>query len=381
MKIFLIGGGSGGHFYPLIATARELVKILREKHFLEPDIVFASDSPYNKQILIEENIRFIKMPAGKMRRYFSLFNIFDFFKTITGLIYAVIKVYSEMPDVIFSKGGYASFPVVFAARILNIPLIIHESDAVPGKVNIYSKKFARRIAISFKGAAKYFPENKLALIGIPLRKEIMGGSFKEAQDIFRLETEGEKFSPPVILIMGGSLGSQKINDIILEILPELAAKYQIIHQCGNNNFKELNGMSELVLKDNKHKNRYHLFGSLDEALLRNSSFAADLVISRAGGSAIFEIAAWGKPSILIPLQGSAQDHQRENAWEYAEGGAAEVIEETNFSPHILLSEINNILKSDEKINKMKKAALRFNKIDAARKIAEEIINLTLEHAD
>ncbi len=381
MKIFLTGGGSGGHFYPLIAVAKELVKVLREKHFLDPDIAFVSDSPYNKQILIEENIRFIRLPAGKARRYFSLLNVLDFFKTFLGLIYAVIKIYFEMPDAIFSKGGYAAFPVVFAARILRIPLIIHESDAVPGKVNVYSKKFARRIAISFQGAAKYFPEDKLALTGLPLRKEIMGGTFKEAEDIFHLESERGKFFPPVILIIGGSLGSQTINNVILEILPELVIKYQIIHQCGNNNFKESIGVGKLVLKDSKFKSRYHLFGSLDEAMLRSGSYAADLVISRAGGSAIFEIAAWGKPSILIPLKGAAQDHQRENAWEYAERGAAEVIEETNFSPHILLSEIDNILKSPEKMEKMKKAALHFSKLDATSKIAEEIINLAMEHAD
>ena len=138
MKILLTGGGSGGHFYPLIAVAQKIEKIIRKNHLLEPEIIFASDSPYDKKILLEENIRFLKLPAGKLRRYFSLLNFIDFFKTILGVLLALWKIYLEMPDIIFSKGGYAGFPVLIAARIFRIPLIIHESDIAPGKANSFA---------------------------------------------------------------------------------------------------------------------------------------------------------------------------------------------------------------------------------------------------
>lgn len=379
MKILLTGGGTGGHFYPLIAVAREIEKILKEKHFLEAEIIFASDSPYDKKNLIQENIKFLRLPAGKIRRYFSLWNFIDPFKTALGVALAIWKIYLEMPDVIFSKGGYASFPVLIAARIFGIPLIIHESDSAPGKANSYAGAFAKKIAISFPETAKFFPPEKTVLTGVPIRKEVLGGSFFESRDIFSLEISEEKIFPPVILIFGGSQGAQKINEILLEILPELVSYYQIIHQCGGNNFAEVKKISGVVLENSKYKNRYHLFPFLNEAELRNGSFAANLIISRAGATAIFEIAAWGKPSILIPLANSAQDHQKKNGWNYAETGAAEVIEEINFSPRVFLSEIKKIMEDEKKREKMKIAALRFSKPDAAKTIANEIIKLALEH--
>lgn len=381
MKILLTGGGTGGHFYPLIAVGQEIENIVRKEHFLEPEIIFASDSPYDKKVLLEENIRFLKLPAGKIRRYFSLLNFFDLFKTFFGIFLAIWKIYLEMPDVIFSKGGFASFPVLVAARIFRIPLIIHESDAAPGKANSFAKSFAKRVAISFPETALYFSKEKTALLGNPIRKGVLGGSISEAKDIFKLEISQSQFMPPVILIIGGSQGSQKMNDVLLEILAELTLNYQIIHQAGEKKLEEVKKISAVVLNESKNKNRYHLYGFLNETQLRNGYFAADLVISRASAGAIFEIAAHGKPAILIPLSGSAQNHQKKNAWEYAANGAAEIIEETNFSPHILLSEIKNILGNPQRTEKMKTAALNFSKPDAAEKIAQEIINLALEHAD
>lgn len=381
MKILLTGGGTGGHFYPLIAVAREIIKITRERRILEPEIIFASDAPYDKKNLDQENIKFLKIPAGKVRRYFSLLNITDAFKTFFGIILGFIKIYFEMPDVIFSKGGYASMPALIAAKIFKIPLIIHESDSVPGKANIFSKKFAKRIAVSFPETADFFQKEKVAFTGNPIRKGVVGGNFLEAKTIFNLESRKEsKFFPPVIFVIGGSQGSRKINDILLEALPELLKNYQIIHQCGEKNLDEVKKISAVVLTDKEFKNRYHLYAFLDEAEIRNAAFSADIIVSRGGAAAIFEIAAWGKPCILIPITNSAQDHQRKNAWNYGAAGAAEVIEETNFSPHILMSEINNVLTDKEKESKMKAAALNFSKTDAAEKIAEEILVLALEHA-
>jgi len=382
----LTGGGTGGHFYPLIAVAREIIKIAREKHIIDPELIFASDSFYDKKVLDEENIRFLKLPAGKMRRYFSFLNFIDFFKIIFGILVSIFKIYSEMPDVVFSKGGYASAPVVIAARIFRIPLIIHESDVVPGKAHNFVKSYAKRVAVSFDKTVKYFPKASVALIGNPVRSGLYRGNLEESREAFNLEFVKDdkgtnKIFPEVILILGGSQGAQKINEIILMVLPELVKNYQIIHQCGAKNLEETKNISEVVLKDLEHKNRYHVFGFLNEFDYRDAGFASDLIISRASAGTIFEIAEWGKPSILIPITNSAQNHQRENAWEYAKIGAAEVIEEANLAPHIFLSEIKNIMKNNEKKEKMSVSAKNFSKPEAARKIAEEIINMALDHAD
>ena len=162
MKIIFTGGGSGGHFYPIIAVADALNRIMEQEKIVRSDFIFMSETPYDASLLFKKGIKFKKIPAGKIRRYFSLLNLTDTVKTLIGIIRAVFGVFLNFPDVIFSKGGYAAFPVVFAARIFGIPLIIHDSDAVPGKVNKWSGKFAKRIAISFPSAADYFPEKRTA---------------------------------------------------------------------------------------------------------------------------------------------------------------------------------------------------------------------------
>ena len=275
----------------------------------------------------------------------------------------------------FAKGGYASFPALFAARILRVPVIIHETDTIPGKVTLWASKFAKRIAISFPEAAKYFSVEKTALVGNPVRREVIGGTTQEARDIFKLEA-----GLPVILALGGSQGSQKINDSILDIISELLEFSQVIHQTGENNFESAKLRADLVLEKSVFSRRYHPEALLDEEKYRSASKVADVVIARAGGGSIFEIAAWGVPAILIPLPGAAQDHQRENAYAYARAGGAEVLEEQNLTPHILLSRIKKILEDETRRLKMIQSAKAFSKLDAADKIADEIIKLTIQHA-
>ncbi len=375
MKILFTGGGTGGHFYPIIAVIDALQKITEQEKIIKADLVFMSDAPYDSALLLQKGVRFRKVPAGKMRRYFSFLHIIDTFKTIIGIIKALWSVYLDFPDVIFSKGGYASFPAVVAARIFRIPLIIHDSDAVPGKVSQWSGKFAKRIAVSFSHSAQFFPENRTALTGNPVRKEFFIPAKTGAQEFLNLE-EGL----PTVFVIGGSQGSKKINDNLIDILPDLLKKYQIIHQCGKDNFEEAGNMTSIVLENSPYKSRYHPFGYLNLSALRMAYGAADLVVSRASSGGIFEISASGLPSILIPISNSAQDHQRENAYAFAKVGAADVIEETNLSPHILLSEIERVLEDRGKMKSMGKAAKEFSRPDAAEKIAREIINLALEHA-
>lgn len=373
MKILLTGGGSGGHFYPIIAVAEEINRIVKEERLIAPKLFFMSDSPYDERALIENNITFVRSGAGKMRKYFSILNFIDVIKTSIGIVSALIKVYGIYPDVIFSKGAYASFPVLVAARILRIPVIIHESDSVPGRVNKWSGKFAEKIALSYPGAGEFFDSKKAAFTGNPIRKEILKPMTSGAHEFLKLET-----GLPVILILGGSLGAQIVNNAVIDAIPALVENYQVIHQAGKNNIKDILKMADIVLAGNPKRSRYKPFDYLNNLAMSMSAGVADLVISRAG-SAIFEIAAWGIPSIIIPITNSVSNHQRNNAYSYARSGAAIVIEESNLSDDILVSEVNRIMRNKNESDRMRKNAKEFAKTDAAEKIAREIIRIGLTH--
>ncbi len=374
MKILLTGGGTGGHFYPLIAVAESINKVVKEEKLLPVKLYYMSDSPHDADMLLENNIEYINISAGKLRRYFSILNFFDLFKTFFGIIGATIKVFNIYPDVIFSKGAYSSFPVLFAAKILRIPVVIHESDSAPGRTNLWSSKFAKRIAISYPEAVKYFDSSKVAVTGNPVRKNLQMLPSRENSRKFLNLTE----DIPAILILGGSLGAQIINEEILKILPKLVEKYYVIHQTGKANIEDVSGTSEVILNGDNFKNRYRTFDYLDDLNMTMSAGASDLIISRAG-SAIFEIAYWGIPSIIIPITNSNGNHQRQNAYNYARSGGAIVIEESNLSSNILLSEIDRIINNKELIKKMSESAKAFIKNDASELIAKEIIKIGLQH--
>jgi len=375
MRILFTGGGTGGHFYPIIAVAEEIKKITESEHLLEPQMYFMSGSPYDEDLLLENSIEFRKSTAGKMRRYFSILNLVDSIKTSYGILKAIWQVYAIFPDVVFSKGGYSSFPAVFAARLFGIPIIIHESDSRPGKVNEWAGKFAKKIALSYDSAAKYFPEEKIAVTGNPVRKEILNPQKNGAYEFLKLQKD-----IPVILVLGGSQGAQRINDAILKILPEALTKYQIIHQTGKNNLEEVRQIASVVLKDNPNADRYLTFGYLNNLATKMSAGVAEIIISRAG-SAIFEIAVWGIPAILIPIPEEISHDQRTNAYTYARSGGAIVVEEKNLTPNLLMSEINRLFEDRQEMENMKEGAKNFAVTDAAEKLARQIIKIALKHEE
>ena len=373
MKILFTGGGSGGHFYPIIAIAEEFNKIVRENKLVNVELYYMSPSPYNAGVLFNNNIIYKKNSAGKVRRYFSFMNFIDLFKTGWGIIRSLWDIFLIYPDVVFGKGGYASFPALLSARILRIPVVIHESDSVPGRTNMWASKFAEKIAVSYPDTAKFFNKEKVAYTGHPIRKDFLMPLTSNAHEFLNLEP-----AIPTILIIGGSLGSQKINEVLMEALPRLVEKYQVIHQTGKNNFEENKKVAETVLYQSSHKDRYRPYPYLDSITLRAAAGAANLIISRAG-SAIFEIAAWSVPSIIIPIADSNGDHQVKNAFAYARTGAAIVIEEANLTGNILVAETNRILDDQELYTKMKESTKQFVKPDAAQKIAEELLKIGLRH--
>lgn len=370
MRILFTGGGTGGHITPIVAVIRELKAIAEKEQVLDLELFFAGpEDEFSKDLLKDEEVIFVKIPSGKLRSYLSFYNFLDFFKILTGAVHAVWNLYLIMPDVVFSKGGYGAFPVVLASAVLRIPLIIHESDAVPGKVSRFSARFAKRIGIAFPGAADFFPKEKTALVGVPVRKRIFGGDKKEAKLDMAIFSE-----LPVVGVIGASQGAQKINVAVLGVIKELTDEFEVVHQTGTKNLDGTREESSIIL-ENGYSERYHPFGFLDEGRMRDFYSVADLVVSRASAAMIYEIAAWGKPSIMIPLKIAAQDHQRKNAYQYASGGAAVVIEEENLTPHILLAEIKKIIADGEQLKKMSGAAQRFARIDSAELIAREILKL------
>lgn len=375
MKILLTGGVTGGHFYPLIAVVERIEDIVAERKFLPPTIYFAAPDPYDAALLSEHDIIFKRIAAGKIRRYFSLRNFFDVFKTGWGIVTSVFHIFFLYPDVIFSKGGYSSFPPLLAARLFGIPVVIHESDAVPGRANLWAGKFARRIAVSYKDAARFFPEGKVAVTGNPVRKNIKTPAREGGHEFLKLDR-----TVPTVFFMGGSQGAQAINDAVLGALPELIPHVQIIHQTGKANFDDVSKTSRVILEKNSLGDRYKAFPYLNDVALRMAAGAANLIVSRAG-STIFEIAEWGVPSIMIPLPLSVGRDQMENAYAYARAGGSIVIEQQNLTPHVLTAEILRVLGDKPLMEKMRLGAREFTHGDAARTIAEEIIQIALSHEE
>ncbi len=377
MKILLTGGVTGGHFYPLIAVAEELHEIAKENRLLKPELYFMSIDPYNETLLYENGITFIKISAGKIRRKMSpqniILNFLDLFNTLSGCLTAIWKVFMIYPDVVFGKGGYASFPAILAARLLFIPVVIHESDSKPGKVNKWAGKFARRVAVSYPEAGAYFKPEKTAYTGNPIRKSMLEPLTSDSYEFFGLDKNLK-----TILVVGGSIGSKFINEALMDVLPELVKKYQIIHQTGPLNINVMQETSQVVLQGSQFKNRYKPYPYLNLVTFRRASGIADIVISRAG-STIFEIASWGKPSIIVPIPEPTSHDQRTNAYAYARVGAAIVIEEKNMARGVLMAEIDRVLENPEEMAKMKEAAKSFARADSAKIIAQEITSIGLEH--
>jgi UDP-N-acetylglucosamine--N-acetylmuramyl-(pentapeptide) pyrophosphoryl-undecaprenol N-acetylglucosamine transferase len=374
MKILLAGGGSGGHFYPLIAVVQEINAIVDAKRLVEPKYFYMGDSPYDEKTLFEYNIEYRHISAGKLRKYASVKNFFDIFSTAFGILGAIWQMFRIYPDVVVGKGGYSSFPTMVAARILRIPAIIHESDSIPGRVNLYAGKFAKRIAISYEEAAEHFPKERTALLGVPVRKELRAPIKVGAREYLKLERD-----VPVILVVGGSQGAQAINDVILDILPTLLTKYQVLHQAGAANIDEINKRLPVVLADSQLKSRYRLFSFLGPSAMAMAAGVSSLVITRAGSTFLFEIAGWGLPSIVIPIPKEVSRDQHRNAFNYARLGAGVLLEEANLTPHVLLSEIERIMSSPEIRQELATHALAFAKPDAARKMAEAILEIALSH--
>ncbi len=369
MRILFTGGGTGGHIFPLVAIARE-IRIIYPKKDLKFYYLGPKDD-FSLLMLSQEDFVIKTIISGKIRRYFSIHNFIDIlFKIPLGIMQSFFWLLFNRPNLVFSKGGSGSIAVTYSARFLRIPVFLHESDIVPGLSNQMTAKWAKKIFISFQ-KTEYFDPRRTILTGNPIRKEILEGDKEKASEIFNLT-----LSKPIFLIIGGSQGAETINDFVLRILNDLLKNYEIIHVAGNQNVKQVAAEAQVI--EGKDLDRYyHPIGFLNEEKIKHAYKAADLIISRSGSGSIFEIAAVGKPSILIPLPSAAGDHQSKNAYAYAQTGAAEVIEQQNLTPNFFMEKLQLLFLHPEKIQEMKEAALDFAKPLAARAIAREILEFLM----
>jgi UDP-N-acetylglucosamine--N-acetylmuramyl-(pentapeptide) pyrophosphoryl-undecaprenol N-acetylglucosamine transferase len=377
MRMVLAGGGTGGHFYPLIAVAEAIEDITLEKTLIEPELYYIGPEPFDKAALAEHDIRQYAASAGKMRREGGFSNVLSFIPTFFGVLSATYQLYKLYPDVVFSTGGYAAFPVLYAARLLHIPVVIYDADATPGRVSLWSSKFALWIAVAHADAALKFPKKvhqRIASVGHPIRKEITGTAKEGGHEFLKVDP-----AYPTIFIMGGSQGARAINEVVLDALKDLVTRYNIVHQTGTANLQEVSGIASVILKDSLDKEHYRCFGLLNTLAIRMAAGIASVIVARAGSGTIFEIASWGVPAILIPIPMDVSHDQTENAFSYARSGGAEVIEQKNLSPHILSAEIDRLMQDPALREKMGASAKKFAKPDAARKIAEILIETAIAH--
>ena len=370
-RILLLGGGSGGHVFPLIAVA-EALKEKSQQIGTPLELIVLGEDRFMEKAATEAGLNFKSVLAGKLRRYFSPLTILDILKMPIGFFQSLWYVFWFMPDVVFAKGGYASLPGAFVAKLFFIPLFVHESDSVPGLANRILGKLAKTVFISFDSSQKYFKPGRTVLTGNPFRKNLATGDRGTALQNFGF-SPGKK----TILVLGGSQGAQKINRIILDSLVMMVKDFQIIHQCGEGQFQSVNTELAKITKEGEGeyadaiKANYKLFPFFNTNDMALAYAVADIIISRAGSGNISEISMIGKPAIVIPITNSSSNHQLQNALEFSKFGAA-MIEEENLTPHILINQISSLLEPD-KFNAISEKLKTFASPDAADKIAAVLL--------
>ena len=325
-RIVLTGGGTAGHVTPNIALIPKLKELGYEVHYI------GSYEGIERELIKPSQLPYHGISSGKLRRYFSLQNFTDPFRVLKGFVEARRIIRKLKPNIIFSKGGFVTVPVVVAAGARKVPVIIHESDMTPGLANKLAFPSAKKVCCNFPETLKLLPKKKGILTGSPVREELFEGDKKIALQMCNFVDE-----KPVLLVLGGSLGSVAINRALRELLPEILEKYQIIHLCGKNkidpSLTNLQGYVQFEYLQEEYKDVIAL---------------ADLVISRAGANTIGELLALHKPNLLIPLSLKAsRGDQILNARSFKKQGFSMVLEEEHLTKESLLESIESLYSNQE----------------------------------
>ncbi|MET3195195.1 undecaprenyldiphospho-muramoylpentapeptide beta-N-acetylglucosaminyltransferase [Bacillus sp. OAE603] len=333
--IVFTGGGSAGHVTPNIAIINELNKNDWEIKYI------GSKKGIEKELIKKLEIPYFGISSGKLRRYIDIENVIDLFRVIKGCVDARRVLKKLNPNLLFSKGGFVSVPVIIAASSLKIPIFIHESDMTPGLANKISQRFATKIFTSFEEARNHFPKSKTTVIGSPIRKELLNGSKEQGIEFLNFNS-----FKPIITIMGGSLGAKKINETVRNSLNELTKNYQIVHLCGKGNIDgSLLGRQSYAQFEYVHEE------------LADIIAASSMIITRGGSNAIFEFLALNKPMLIIPLtKNQSRGDQILNAKSFEEKGFAMMLEEENLTDNSLLNALETLTRNREMfITTMKKS--------------------------
>lgn len=349
-RIILTGGGTAGHVTPNIALLPRLKELQYDIHYI------GSYNGIEKELIEQFGIPYHGISSGKLRRYFSMKNFSDPFRVLKGFSEANKLIKTLEPDVIFSKGGFVSVPVVMAGKRRHVPTIIHESDMTPGLANKLSIPSATKVCCNFPETLGHLPQDKAVLTGSPIRQELLSGNKVAALDFCHLTAD-----KPVILIIGGSLGSVAVNNAVRLILPELLHDFQVVHLCGKGKVDEsLNSLKGYVQFEYIKEELKDLFA------------LADIVISRAGANAICELLALHKPNLLIPLSANAsRGDQILNAHSFERQGFSLVLEEEALSKDALLDAIRKLYTDrDTYIDAMKKSSQQ-DSIDTIIQLIEQ----------
>ena len=340
-KIVMTGGGTAGHVTPNIALFDSLQKDGYEIHYI------GSYEGIEKGLIEDKKIPYYGISSGKFRRYRSWKNLTDPFRVLHGFFQARRLLGRIRPNVVFSKGGFVSVPVVMAAKTRHIPVIIHESDLTPGLANKLAMPSATKVCCNFPETLPYLPKEKAVLTGSPIRQELLHGNKQAAKDFC-----GFTGDLPILMVMGGSIGSVYINNAIRGCIDTLLTKYQIIHLCGKGNIDE-------SLKDKKG---YAQFEYISENL-PDLFAAADLVVARAGANSICELLALHKPNILIPLSRNASR---------AKQGFSAVLEEEEVTSEKLMATIDDVMAHRSKYIDAMKNSGQMNAIETIMGLIEEV---------
>ena len=361
IKVLITGGGTGGHIYPAIAVAQKL----KLDNDIEKIFYVGCKKNMEKDIVLAENINFYSINVSGMPRQKSLKLIKWFIELGFATIKSSYYILKLKPDIIFGTGGYVSGPVLLAAKILNVPFVLHDPDAHPGIVNKFMSKWASTISISFEQAKSHLTSKNIVLNGNPIRANFLHVNKKNALTELNFNPDRK-----TILVIGGSQGAQAINNAIIVAAPDLISEgFQIIHQTGAKNYEKY--IEELTKKHPELiNNPYYIvkpfFNNMETPLN-----AADLAISRAGSLSISELNLCGLPSILVPYPYAAADHQRFNAKAMEEAGASLYLEDSDCNSSKLLELILDIFNNPEKLEKMKLS----NKILAKPQATEDIVRI------
>lgn len=349
-KIVLTGGGTAGHVTPNIA----LIPALREAGY-EIEYV-GSYNGIEKKLIEDLGIPYTGIATGKLRRYFDPKNFTDPFRVIKGFFQAKKYLKTYKPDIIFSKGGFVSVPVVRAAAKLKIPCIIHESDTTPGLANKLCIPVATKICCNFPETLQSLPSDKAILTGSPIRGELLNGNAAAGRELCGFDD-----AKPVLMVIGGSLGAAAVNQAVRDALPKLFPNFQVVHLCGKDK------MDNLMLTIPGYKQFEYITDELGDLFAM-----ADVVLSRAGANAICELLALQKPNILVPLPSqSSRGDQLLNAQSFADQGFSILVDQDDLTTRKLVESVTEAYENRESFKKKMAESTQRDAIATITKLIQE----------